>query len=131
MAVRECYQLLPEMALDLAEVTLVVFVDADARGLPGSIEIHDIDPVTAARTDADARGEPGASSHHVGGGELLALAAALTGRTPEAVAIGIGGMVGGGIFAVLGLATFFVEPAWGIGCFVVAVLAGLTPRLRH
>ncbi len=88
--VREAYQLLPEMALDLAEVTLVVFVDADARGLPGSIEIHDIDPQAAERADADARGEPGASSHHVGGGQLVALAAALTGRAPEAVAIGIG-----------------------------------------
>jgi hydrogenase maturation protease len=88
--VREAYQLLPEMALDLAEVTLVVFVDADARGLPGSIEIHRLDPATAARTDADARGEPGASSHHVGGGELLALATALSGRAPEAVAVGIG-----------------------------------------
>ena len=88
--VRECYQLLPEMALDLAEATLVVFVDADARGLPGSIEVHAIDPQTAARDDADARGEPGASSHHVGGGELVALAATLTGRAPMAVAIGIG-----------------------------------------
>ena len=88
--VREAYQLLPEMSLDLAEATLVVFVDADARGLPGSIEIRPIDPETAARDDADARGEPGASSHHVGGGELVALAATLTGRSPDAVAIGIG-----------------------------------------
>jgi hydrogenase maturation protease len=88
--IREAYQLLPEMALDLAEVSLVVLVDADARGLPGSIEVHQIDPETAAREDADARGEPGASSHHVGGGELMVLAAALTGRAPEVVAIGIG-----------------------------------------
>ena len=88
--VREAYQLLPEMALDVGEATLVVFVDADARGLPGSIEIHEIDPATAARGDSDARGEAGASSHHVGGGELVALAAALTGHAPRAVAIGIG-----------------------------------------
>ena len=88
--VREAYQLLPEMALDLGEVALVIFVDADMRGLPGSIEIHEIDPDTAARTDADARGEPGASSHHVGGGELVALAAELTGHAPRAVAVGIG-----------------------------------------
>ncbi len=88
--VREAYQLLPEMSLDIAGATLVVLVDADARGLPGSIEIQPIDPETAAREDADARGEPGASSHHVGGGELVALAATLTGRAPEAVAIGIG-----------------------------------------
>ena len=88
--ISECYQLLPEMALDLAEASLVIFVDADMRGLPGSIEMHQIDPLTAARTDADARGEPGASSHHVGGGELVALSAALTGHAPRAVAIGIG-----------------------------------------
>lgn len=90
VVVREAYQLLPEMALDLGEATLAVFVDADARGLPGSVEIRQIDPLSAARTDADARGEPGASSHHVGAGELVALAAELTGHAPRAVAIGIG-----------------------------------------
>ena len=88
--VREAYQLLPEMALDLAEVSLVVFVDADATGLPGSIELHVIDPGAAMRSDADARGEPGASSHHVAGGEIVALAATLGGHAPEAVAVGIG-----------------------------------------
>ena len=88
--VREAYQLLPEMSMDLAEVSLAIFVDADAAGLPGSIEIHHIDPATAAREDADARGEPGASSHHVGGGELVAMAAKLMGRAPEAVALCIG-----------------------------------------
>ena len=88
--VREAYQLLPEMALDIAEAELVVFVDADLRGLPGSIEVHEIDPATAARADADARGEPGASSHHVGGGELVALAATLSGHAPPAMAVGIG-----------------------------------------
>jgi hydrogenase maturation protease len=88
--VQERYQLLPEMSLDISTASLVIFVDADMRGLPGSIEIHAIDPETAARTDADARGEPGASSHHVGGGELVALAAQLSGRRTEAVAIGIG-----------------------------------------
>lgn len=88
--VREAYQLLPEMALDVAAVSLAIFVDADARGLPGSIEVHQIDPATAARDDADARAQPGASSHHVGVGALVALASALTGATPRAVAIGIG-----------------------------------------
>ena len=88
--VLERYQLLPEMALDISTSTLVIFVDADMRGLPGSIEIHHIDPAAAARSDADARGEPGASSHHVGAGELVALAAQLTGARPQAVAIGIG-----------------------------------------
>jgi hydrogenase maturation protease len=87
--VRTAYQLLPEMALDMGAVSLVIFVDADLRGLPGSIEVRPI-VADAPRSDADARAEPGASSHHVGGGELVALASALTGRRPEAVTIGIG-----------------------------------------
>jgi len=88
--VRACYQLLPEMALDLAEVSLALFIDADLAGLPGSIEVREIDPQRASRDDADARSEPGASSHHVGGGELVALAATLTGVAPRALAVGIG-----------------------------------------
>jgi putative oxidoreductase len=35
------------------------------------------------------------------------------------------------VFAVLGVATVFLEPAWGITFFVVAVLLGLTPSLRR
>jgi len=87
--VRAAYQLLPEMALDMGSVSVVIFVDADLRGLPGSVEVRPI-VADAPRSDADARAEPGASSHHVGGGELVALAAELTGHRPEAVAIGIG-----------------------------------------
>lgn len=89
VAVRTAYQLLPEMALDMGDASLVVFVDADLRGLPGSIEVRPIERGAPA-SDADARGEPGASSHHVGGGELVALAAELTGHRPDAVHVGIG-----------------------------------------
>ena len=35
------------------------------------------------------------------------------------------------LFAVLGLSVVFLEPAWGIGFFVIAVIAGLTPVLRR
>jgi putative oxidoreductase len=35
------------------------------------------------------------------------------------------------LFAVLGLSTVFLEPAWGIAFFVIAVLVGLTPALRR
>ncbi len=87
--VRGAHQLLPEMSLDIAAATLAIFVDADMRGLPGSIEIHHLE-ADAPRSDADTRAEPGASSHHVGAGELVALAAELGGHRPEAVAIGIG-----------------------------------------
>jgi len=83
------YQLLPEMALDIGACSLVIFIDADLRGLPGSIEVRAIE-ADAPRSDADARAQPGASSHHVGGGELVALAGELTGHRPEAVEIGIG-----------------------------------------
>jgi hydrogenase maturation protease len=83
------YQLLPEMALDIGECSLVIFVDADLRGLPGSIEIRRIE-ADAPRSDADERAQSGASSHHVGGGELVALAAQLTGHRPDAVSIGVG-----------------------------------------
>lgn len=87
--VRAAYQLLPEMALDMGAVTLVIFVDADLRGLPGAIELQPI-AEDAPRSDAAARADPGASSHHVGGGELIALAAELTGHRPQAVSVGIG-----------------------------------------
>lgn len=35
------------------------------------------------------------------------------------------------LFAVLGLTVIFLEPAWGISFFVIAVIAGLTPALRR
>ena len=35
------------------------------------------------------------------------------------------------VFAVLGVTTVFVEPAWGIGFFVIAILVGLTPLFRR
>jgi putative oxidoreductase len=35
------------------------------------------------------------------------------------------------LFAVLGLTTVFLQPAWGFTCFVVALVLGLTPALRR
>ncbi len=35
------------------------------------------------------------------------------------------------LFGVLGLTVFFIEPSWGIGCFVLAALCGLAPALRR
>ena len=83
------YQLVPELALDIGGSSLVVFIDADMRGLPGSI---DIQPIEAGqpRPEADGAAGRGAFSHHVGPGELMALAAELSGSRPAAVAIGIG-----------------------------------------
>jgi putative oxidoreductase len=68
-----------------------------------------------------------------GGGKLSLdqLLLALTGRDSC-----VGDRIGDGItaalvFVVLGVATVFVEPSWGIACFVVATLLGLTPALRR
>lgn len=41
------------------------------------------------------------------------------------------GIAAGLMFAVLGIATVFLEPAWGITFFVIAVLVGLTPLFRR
>jgi putative oxidoreductase len=68
-----------------------------------------------------------------GGGRLSLdhLLLILTGRDSY-----VGDRFGDGIaaallFLVLGVSVFFVEPSWGIGCFVVAFLCGLTPALRR
>jgi hydrogenase maturation protease len=82
------YQLTPELAVDIGSASFVIFVDADVRGLPGSIEVRELNVGGNAR--GDDRAEPGSSSHHVGAWELLALARELSGGTPQAVAVGIG-----------------------------------------
>ena len=48
----------------------------------------------------------------------------------------VGERIGDGItaallFMVLGVATVLVEPSWGISCFVIAAVLGLTPLLRR
>jgi hydrogenase maturation protease len=79
------HQLTPELALDIAAASLVVFVDADISAEPGAVLLQ---PLGSALEAAES--EPGASSHHVGTAELLALARELTGALPEAVGIAIG-----------------------------------------
>ena len=68
-----------------------------------------------------------------GGGKLSLdhLLLKLTGRDSC-----VGERLGDGIaaallFAVLGLTTVWVEPSWGIGCFVLSALFGLTPAFRR
>jgi len=41
------------------------------------------------------------------------------------------GMAAALVFAVLGVSVIFIEPSWGICCFVIAFLFGLTPALRR
>ena len=105
------YQLTPELSLDIATASLVIFVDADVRGLPGAIEVRELrasegaavavadhESVSGTVVGGEAErspagsgdGGPGASSHHVGADEIVALARELTGASPRAVAVGIG-----------------------------------------
>lgn len=68
-----------------------------------------------------------------GGGKLSLdhLLLKLTGRD-SCISDRVGdGITAALLFAVLGLTTIFVEPSWGIGCFLLAVLLGLTPRFRR
>jgi putative oxidoreductase len=68
-----------------------------------------------------------------GGGRLSLdqLLLKLTGRdsyVDERIGDGISAAL---LFAVLGLASVWVEPSWGIGCFILAALLGLAPALRR
>jgi hydrogenase maturation protease len=92
------YQLTPELSLDIARASLVVFVDADVRGLPGAIEVRELGASGSAAGHGSAvgveadhqRADPGASSHHVGADEVMALARELSGASPRALAVGVG-----------------------------------------
>lgn len=68
-----------------------------------------------------------------GGGKLSLdrLLLKLTGRdtwVDERIGDGISAAL---MFAVLGVATLWVETSWGIACFVLAIVLGLTPVLRR
>jgi len=41
------------------------------------------------------------------------------------------GIAAGLMFAVMGIASFFVEPVWGISFFAIAIVIGLMPLLRR
>ncbi len=74
----EAHQLTPEMAVDLAEVDLAVFVDARADAPERGVEVAEVAEVGGA-----------ASSHHVSPGTLLAMARALFGRAPRAYVVSL------------------------------------------
>jgi Ni,Fe-hydrogenase maturation factor len=52
------YQLTPELSLDIATASLVVFVDADVRGLPGSIEVRELRARSAVAASPAAAASP-------------------------------------------------------------------------
>lgn len=75
------HQLTPELARDVSQASLVVFVDAriDAAGRPGEIlvEVVEPDPTSAVMT------------HHVDNAAVLALARAVYGHVPSAFAVSV------------------------------------------
>ena len=95
------HQLTPELAADIAEASVVVFVDASENGQPGAISVRRIDRAPRDATlgmggeDRD-RSEPEAGSgsaawtHHVDAESLLALARELWGGSPAAFVVGVG-----------------------------------------
>jgi hydrogenase maturation protease len=79
------HQLTPELALDMSRASLVILVDATVGDAPGAITVRPL-----AADDRSSTGGPGASSHHVGPGELLAVAGELYGAVPEALVVSVG-----------------------------------------
>ena len=76
------HQLSPELSDPAALADLVVFVDAAAAGVPGTVRVE---PVTPAET------VPGGFTHSLTPATLLAMTAALHGRAPRAVMISVAG----------------------------------------
>ena len=68
-----------------------------------------------------------------GGGKISLdhLLLKLTGRDANTVDRIGDGIAAALMFAVLGVATIFLEPIWGISFFVLAIVTGLTPALRR
>jgi len=68
-----------------------------------------------------------------GGGKISLdhLLLKLTGRETNSVDRIGDGIAAALMFAVLGVTTLFVEPVWGIGFFVLAIITGLMPALRR
>jgi len=79
------HQLTPELALDMSRASLVILVDASTDDPPGAIAVRRL-----AADEGAGRGGPGATSHHLGPGELLAVARELYGAAPGAFVVSVG-----------------------------------------
>lgn len=92
--VRALQQLGPELALDVAAASAVVFVDATVTGSPGDLAVREVGPVPP---DAGL-------THHVTPAAVLELAAELSGVRPQAWEVTIAGAsfdLGEGLSAVV------------------------------
>jgi len=76
--VMTCHQLTPELAEPLSRCALAIFLDADARGSPGTIHCRNIKPVPPT---------PDAFTHNCTPAHLLASAHRLYGSMPRGVSI--------------------------------------------
>jgi hydrogenase maturation protease len=75
-----CHQLLPELALALSQVDLVLFADARAGEPPGQVLLQALEA-----------GEAPGYSHHLGAPGLLAWTRTLYGRCPRAWLLSVAG----------------------------------------
>lgn len=80
---RDVFQLLPEHAADLAEISHVIFVDACVEGRPGTVTRHKFQSVLEAPTRA--------IGHHLSPDWLLWACQSWYGRSPEAVLYTVSG----------------------------------------
>jgi hydrogenase maturation protease len=74
------HQLVPELAEDVSQASLVVLVDATMQGEPGSLSVRRIEPRPAA---------PTTWSHHLDPEALADLAGALYGAVPPMVLVSV------------------------------------------
>ncbi|MCA9970129.1 MAG: hydrogenase maturation protease [Anaerolineales bacterium] len=74
LTIETVHQLLPELAEQMSQADLVIFIDAAVAGAPGTIRHEVVAPLAAP---------PGAFSHHVGPAGLLEMAQVLYGRAPQ------------------------------------------------
>jgi hydrogenase maturation protease len=74
------HQLVPELAEDISQASLVVLVDASTYGQPGSVSVRQIGPRPAT---------PATWSHHLDPETLAGLAKALYGGAPPMVLVSV------------------------------------------
>jgi len=76
-----CHQLTPELASEVSQVSIALFVDAARNGIPGELVQARVTP----------RREGSAFTHECSPGAILGLAQELYGRCPEAFVISMCG----------------------------------------
>jgi len=77
-----CHQLGPELSDPAGRADLVIFVDAAAAGVPGTVRVEPVPPAPSV---------PGGFTHSLSPSTLLALTAALHGRMPRGVMVSVAG----------------------------------------